>query len=166
MTELAVGDFVRVSASQFSKVVMFTHRDAEVTSQFVVLSTELAAPLRLSPGHYVYANGKLVTARTVKAGDVLTTSAGDKAVKSVRIESAKGLFNPQTEHGDIVVNGVKTSTFTDAVSPKLASAVMWGLSALDKLGVSVDSSRWNKGAGDIASAVASIGLSGAQQYEQ
>ena len=35
-----------------------------------------------------------------------------------------GLFNPQTKHGDIVVDGVRVSTYTHAVHRNMAHAML------------------------------------------
>jgi hypothetical protein len=43
----------------------------------------------------------------------------------VSTEWAEGLYNPHTMHGDIVVDGVHTSTYTDSVAPALAHALLW-----------------------------------------
>ncbi len=45
-----------------------------------------------------------------------------------------GLFNPHTMQGDIVVNGIKTSSFTTLVAPALAQSLMWPVRMLYSLG--------------------------------
>jgi hypothetical protein len=76
-------------------------------------------------GHYLYVNGELQTAGSVKVGDMLTLANGDKsAVTEVSSQWAPGLYNPHTLTGDIVVDGILTSTYTDAVSPTLAHALL------------------------------------------
>ena len=65
----------------------------------------------------------------------------DVAVLSyvIAVGSARkdGLYNPHTLQGDIVVNGVLTSTYTSAFSPVLAHLVFAPLRALYRAGVDV-----------------------------
>jgi Hint module len=129
MDALRVGDRVRVGAQGFSDVFLFTHKLAEVRSVFVVLRTASAHVARLTPGHYIYANGALVAAGGVRVGDELTLGCGARSrVMSVSVEG--GLYNPQTLHGDIVVDGVVASTYTTAVSPVLGHAWLAPLRAV------------------------------------
>jgi hypothetical protein len=139
MSALKVGDHVRVGPSEFSEVYMFTHKDAEVKANFVKISTSERS-IRLTSGHYLYVNGKLQTARTVKVGDMV--SAGN--VTAVTAEWADGLYNPHTMTGDIVVDGVLTSTYTDALLPKLAHTLLWPVRMLYNAGVQIVGDDWNQ----------------------
>jgi hypothetical protein len=140
MADLNVGDHVRVGPSEFSEVYMFTHKDAEVKAKFVKISTAAEQSIRLTAGHYLYVNGKLQTARTVKVGDMV--SAGN--VTAVSAEWADGLYNPHTMAGDIVVDGVLTSTYTDALMPKLAHALLWPVRMLYNAGVQITGDDWSQ----------------------
>lgn len=137
MEELSVGDQVRVSSDEFSEVFMFTHKLSDAKHSFVTLRTASGATISATNGHYIYANGQLAAAGTVRQGDVLTLANGQlDIVDSVRSESARGLFNPQTAHGSIVVNGVLASTYTTAVEPSFAHAILSPLRALNRFGLS------------------------------
>lgn len=121
MKDVRVGDSVKVGPQEFSRVFMFTHKLANTESNFIVLETESGARLALSAGHYIYADGSLVAASEVSIGSVLTLGNGvSDIVVSVSSRTGSGLYNPQTVHGDIVVNGVLSSTYTTAVAPSLA----------------------------------------------
>ncbi len=133
MDELVLGDRVRVSSSQFSPVYLFTHRDASASSKMVVLSTAANQTLRLSPSHYLYINDALMPAGTAQPGDTLiSASASPTIVVAVSFEETIGLFNPHTVHGDIVVDGIVTSTYTTALHPALAHAILWPLRVLSE----------------------------------
>lgn len=83
--------------------------------------------LTLTAGHYVYANGKVVKANDVKVGDSLQTIHGIQTVHQVKknvVMKDDGLYNPQTLHGDIVVNGVLATTYTEAVKVNAAHALL------------------------------------------
>jgi len=166
MTDLKVGDKVRVSPTEFSEVFMFTHQNIDVQAAFVKISVAgVQHPLRVTAGHYVYVNGKLQTARTVNVGDALQTAAGVSAnVTAVGREWSAGLFNPHTLHGDVVVDGVLTSTYTESVSPSLAHALLWPLRALYGAGVAFKGGGWEGGGGSWAEAAAKLGLRGDQRY--
>lgn len=131
MEHLNVGDRVQVSGGKFSEVFMFTHKLVDSVHQFVHISTASGRSLSLTKGHYIYVNGTLVTAKDVKTGDLLTLGTGEPTVvESVSSVSARGLFNPQTVSGDIIVNGVCTSTYTDALEPIAAHAILAPIRAL------------------------------------
>jgi len=140
MADLAVGDKVRVAAGDgpaaFSAVFLFTHKLPTPPRSYVRLTTsEGGAALTASAGHYVYAGGRLVAAAAVAVGDTLQVVApgggwATATVTGVRRVDAAGLYNPQTLHGDIVVDGVRASTFTTAVEPAVASALLAPLRAV------------------------------------
>jgi hypothetical protein len=123
--ELSVGDDVKVGPHTFSKVFMFTHRLSEVYASFIEISTLSGATIALTEGHYIHVDGSVVPAADVKIGSEVRLGSGqtDK-VRSIRISRGKGLYNPQTLQGDIVVNDILASTYTTAMDPRLAHAVL------------------------------------------
>lgn len=79
----------------------------------------------------IYINGKLAPARKINVGDQLTTLSGWKRVTAVQMdETCTGLYNPQTMHGDIVVDDVVVSTFTTAVDIRIATGLLLPFRAL------------------------------------
>lgn len=122
MSDLDIGHRVIVSTGgEVSPVVLFSHRDRKVTAVFSALHTSSGAVLTVTKTHFVHIQreGKRVqvAARDVHVGDALPREDGQwDAV--VRIEDdviLRGLYNPHTEHGDIVVDGFIVSTYTSAV---------------------------------------------------
>lgn len=137
MSQLQLGDRVAVGGGLFSEVFMFTHRIAEGTHDFVKLDSESGASLRLTAGHFLPINGRYVPASAAKIGDLVQLANGLSS-RIVSIESVKdtGLYNPQTAHGDIVVDGIRASTYTTAVEPRVAHALLAPLrAACDAFGV-------------------------------
>lgn len=138
MSALRIGDKVLVSLSSSSSITTtststvfaFSHRDPlAVASDFVTLHTHFGHKLTLSNTHYVHVVGKddrLVRADVVTVGQnvMSKTSLTDRVVKIERNVNVVGLFNPQTVQGDIVVDGVLASTFTAAVYPPAATALL------------------------------------------
>lgn len=125
MDHLAVGDIVKVAPGTYSPVFMFTHAAADAQSSFVELTTATGSTLTLTRGHYLYANGALMAASEVRFGDELMMSDG-KATRVVSVSSRAdtGLYNPQTLHGDLVVDGIVASTYTTAVEPTIAHSLL------------------------------------------
>ena len=140
MRDLAVGDAVLAGpGGQYSEVYMFSHRLVDAEVAYVELETA-SATVHLTGGHYLPVNGaRLAEARTVRVGDNVTLGASGKSVPVVAVRSVRkgGLYNPHTLHGDIVVDGVLTSTYTAAFSPTLAHVVLAPLRALYRAGVDV-----------------------------
>lgn len=135
MDQLVIGDNIRVSEKEFSEVYYFSTELTETTSKFVKITTAETG-LMLTPGHFLYVNGNLVEARTVKVGDVVITGNGTKTtVTEVSSAWGPGLYNPHTLNGDIVVDGILTSTYTSAVHPKLAHALLTPLRVMYNAGV-------------------------------
>lgn len=130
MRDVATGDEVATgNAGQSSAVFMWSHRLAEGTYQFVRLTTTSGAALTASAGHLVYASGSLVPAGSVVVGDTLERVSGSsitaEAVVSVAAVTATGLYSPAVIDGnDISVDGFRVSTFTTAVAPAAAGALL------------------------------------------
>jgi hypothetical protein len=136
MDQLQLGDKVRVGPAEFSEVYFFSTEMAETTSKFVKLVTKSGA-VTMTQGHYLYVNGALKVASDVQVGDNIVLGNGTHvAVTEVSSLWAPGLYNPHTLHGDIVVDGIHTSTYTDAVHPTLAHALMSPLRTMYSAGIS------------------------------
>lgn len=128
--DLDVGDEVAVGNGKFSPVFMFTHREPHKLHEFVELKTAHGT-LRLTGGHMLYVNGKLTRAAEVRIGDMLQyESTGWVSVEKVSIVRGRGLYNPQTMHGDILVDQVLVSTYTSAVAPSVAHSLSLPLRAI------------------------------------
>ena len=131
MKAVSIGNRIRVSDTLFSEVFMFTHRIHDALTPFVTISTVDSKSISLTHGHYIYANGKLVAACTVREGDYVENAKGENVqVTRVKTSRKKGLYNPQTIHGDIVVDGIRASTYTTSVHHFCAHALLAPLRAL------------------------------------
>lgn len=121
-----MNDEVSVGDGMFSQVYMFTHRISSGHFGFVQHRTIYGQVLRLTGGHYLYtSNGRLVRVSSIRRGDELLDADGArKVVTSVFKVVDVGLYSPQTMHGKIVVNGVITSTYTDAIERRRAQAIL------------------------------------------
>lgn len=141
MSSISVGDVVKVGLNRYSRVFMFTHKLSDTVHKFVTLHTASGVSLSLTKGHYLYVNDVLSAASTVSIGDRLTLGSGETSpVVAVETTTASGLFNPQTIDGNIVVNGVLSSTYTTAVEPSFAHALLAPLRLVSNVfGVSMTS---------------------------
>jgi len=115
MDNLEVGDFVRVGKDNYSQVFSFGHlaKDAEADFLQIHFKSELAAapkeaPIELTARHMLFVDGQPVRADSVKVGDMLNDG---KIVTDVKSVKRAGVFAPFTQSGEIMVNGVRASTY-------------------------------------------------------
>lgn len=136
MSRLTLHDRIAIGRSAHSEVFFFGHRDQHTSANFLAIAhSGPQRVLTISPGHYLYVNGRLATARTARKGDFLHAGTGEElTVRSVRAVSARGLFAPATLHGDLVVDGVLVSSYTDALHPRLAHWLLHPLRLLHRTG--------------------------------
>lgn len=112
MKEVQVGDHVQVGVDKYDAVLMMTHADANMDSDMVIISTQHAR-IAASSGHLIYANGVTIFTKNTREGDMIPVLVGEdlmnETVLSVETKCMKGLFNPQTESGNILVGYEKAS---------------------------------------------------------
>ncbi|GBF88859.1 hypothetical protein Rsub_01358 [Raphidocelis subcapitata] len=151
MDQLAVGDRVLALASdgalKYEDVYFFGHRDAASDAAFVRLGLDGGAELLLTPDHFVpvlragseaaaraplaaeaLAGARMTYARAVTAGDVLAVADGAGGLRAASVISseavrARGLFNPYTLGGTIVVDGVLASAHSGWLIDGAAAAL-------------------------------------------
>lgn len=128
MDELRIGDQVETLPGHFSPIYLFTHRDLNTVSNFVHIRTS-AGSLLVSGGHFIYIEGCLRKARDVRVGHTLQGRKGGVVLNITNV-LRQGLFNPHTRSGDIMVDGILASVYTEAVSPNRAHALLAPLRAL------------------------------------
>jgi len=134
MDQLQLGDYIRVSATEFAPVFGFSHRDPRGLYEFrrigaKDLRTQAIFYLQVSESHYLVTRKQsLILAGDVEPGSVLytVTSTGlhEAEVVSVDHVRSQGLFNPHTADGRLVVNGILASCYTRAVPPCLAHSLL------------------------------------------
>ncbi len=124
MSELELGDRVQVSSNSFSEVFLFTHKVSTTVSDFVRIHTATGCALSLTKGHYMYVNGKMKPAASIQVGDNVQCNDSLDTISKLSIVRERGLYNPQTLNGDIIVNGVKASTYTVVTEPNAAQAIL------------------------------------------
>lgn len=138
MFELVPGNRVLAGDGEYSEIFAFTHSDPHAQAQFISLTTSGGLSLTLTPGHILPVNGVLKRAEEARLGDMVTAIVSKNHLwtsRNVTIENIQerydnGLYNPQTARGDIVVDGVLASCYTDAVEPVVAHALLTPLRSL------------------------------------
>lgn len=136
MEELRVGDVVHTGSGGFSTIFLFTHAEQAITTYFLNLTTASGHSLTLSGGHFLYIGGTPAAANSARVGDKLTLWNGTQsAVVSISRSEHVGLYNPQTLSGDVCINGIQASTFTTAVGPEFAHAVLAPVRVAFKMGI-------------------------------
>lgn len=150
MSKLRTGNIVQVGADRYSPIFSWTHTSPTAISTFVIIWHALGTmPLSVTPNHFVYkSDGSTILSRYLVVGDELLIANGTASViTKVETVTHRGLYNPQTLHGDIVVDGVRTSTYTLAVPPKTAHALLSPMRAAFNffdavIGIASPSSQW------------------------
>lgn len=150
--EVETGDVVRVGGGEFSRVFMWTHRDGEFAGRrYVRVEAEGGVVLTVTEGHVVYVckgmergcAKEAVVVDEVERGDGVWRIGKEEEVELVRVLAVRrrvferGLYNPQTEHGDVVVDGVVVSCYTRFVEMRAAHALLAPLRAMFGAGLSV-----------------------------
>lgn len=137
MDELSIGDVIRVGPIKFSTVFMFTHKLSDgIKREFTKIQVESGESISATTGHYIVVNGALKTANSVKVGDLLTLASGEQSpVTYISAILEEGLYNPQTQDGHIVVDGIIASTYTSAVHPAAAHGLLAPLRFLYRYGL-------------------------------
>lgn len=82
--------------------------------------------LRISPRHLVYSSKlQLRPAESVSVGDVLVLADGRLGtVVNIERQRMRGVYAPHTVSGDLIVDGVLTSSYTNLMHPALAHALL------------------------------------------
>lgn len=132
MDGLRVGDRVRVAAGggpdAFSWIFLFTHADPGYAGRDFVRVEAKGRVLTAAAGHFVYKVGadglEEVDVEMLKVGESVVVGGVPVVVEKVQKVAGKGLYNPQTVHGDIVVDGFLATTYTSAVKAEVAHALL------------------------------------------
>lgn len=134
MAQVRLGDRVLVADGTYSDVFAWTHNTAKSALSYVSVETDVGRRLVATGGHYVYVDGAVVKMNDVRKGMVMRTAEGTEAtITKVDKVKAKGLYNPQTMHGDIVVNGLVATTYTSTIQPGMAHALLAPIRAAYKV---------------------------------
>ncbi len=142
MDQLVLGDVLSTGRETTSPLYMFSHRDEHAIARFRRLHLTSNRSLTASAGHYiyvvnsaVYGSERLVAMDEVRVGDELLSDDGT-ILRVLRLSwvTDRGLFNPHTRSGELIVDGVRVSAFTRTVKPALARGILSPLRAFHASG--------------------------------
>ncbi|GMS91255.1 hypothetical protein PENTCL1PPCAC_13431 [Pristionchus entomophagus] len=123
MSKLKTGDEVlslEGSTITFSPVIMFLHRDSDKMAQFIVITTESGASVKLTNEHLIYVSDCVPKSPLrISAKDVTIelcliirspalTLAIDR-IMNINKTLERGIYSPLTATSDIIVNHVISS---------------------------------------------------------
>lgn len=146
MSDLQVGDVVLTrpgNIPRYSRIHMFSHRISSGVNAMIYLTTTHGDSLILSPLHYIMYLGEsgipsMKTANEVALGDCLISTSATNGTHVVQVDfkdSPGGLYNPHTDNGELVVDGLWVSCYTASLHPAIAHAVLaplrWVYSAVN-----------------------------------
>merc|ERR1712032_168807 len=108
MDAVKVGDYVRTGNADFSLVFSLAHLDHDIEADYLQIYTDgLQKPLEITGMHMLFSSGNAVRADEVSVGDML----GTNKVTGIRSIKRKGVYAPVTESGEIVVSGIRASSY-------------------------------------------------------
>merc|ERR1719343_1072600 len=108
MDAVKVGDYVRTGNADFSRVFSLAHLDHDVEADYLQIYTDgLQKPLEITGMHMLFSSGNAVRADEVSVGDML----GTNKVTDIRSIKRNGVYAPVTESGEIVVSGIRASSY-------------------------------------------------------
>lgn len=124
MDHLRVGDRVLTADGTYADVYVLSHQNPELSSQFIRLTLEDGRFLEASPNHFVKVSGNCdgvsvdARAKDVEVGACMFGMGVGKATTQLRVTETtpvwkKGIYNPFTLPGNLVVNGVVASSHSD-----------------------------------------------------
>jgi len=126
MEDLKVGDLVQVGSGRHSRIFAWGHRIPVGEFDFMEIITEgQERPIRITANHLLYSHGRLISAGSVRVGHSIERKDGTQVpVTRVGTVRAQGLYNPHTTHGDLVVDDIRTSSYTRAMPARAAHSLL------------------------------------------
>jgi len=119
MSEIEVGDEVLTATGSYETIYTIDHRHPTKSADFLQISydslgEEAEKPLELSKKHMLFVDGNPnpIPAENIKVGQNLQTRYGSREVKEISTITRKGVYNPLTKSGTIVVNGAIASVYS------------------------------------------------------
>jgi Hint module len=134
MELLSVGNKVLDVDGSYSEIFLFTHHDSsDSLHQFVQITADDGSSLTISEGHYVATPDGIAPAGSIFKGSYLVKLDGSFVkITEKRIIPLRGMYNPQTLSGSLVVDGFAVSAYTTAVPPMYAHMLLSPLRAVYK----------------------------------
>lgn len=136
MQYLRIGDEVEVAPGKFSPVLFFSHATNRARTRMVVIETS-SAVIAMSGTHLVPVGGELKPASELRRGDFVWATKNGALIREsilhMHKHTMRGLYNPHTREGSLLVNfgggsgHVLASSYTTALDPAAAHAALMPL---------------------------------------
>lgn len=137
MRLVQVGDRVQTASGTFSDVYFFSHRSDGHIFPFVQVDTKQSS-IVLSHTHYVISERGLVAAEQLHLQDKILSSDGSfMPILKLTNVHRRGLYNPHTLDGSIMVDNLAASCFTSAINWYAAQLLLAPIRACYRLGIVV-----------------------------
>jgi len=135
MSDVEIGMRVLVAGGQYSEVYGFSHNSPDVWYNFVKIYTA-DGELKLTDSHHVFTTKGVFAANVLQVGDELILGKTGASSRILRIGSEidRGLYNPHTVAGSIVVDGFLASTYTSHFDGSASQAALTPLRTAFKCG--------------------------------
>lgn len=111
ITELKIGDIVPTSTG-ISKVTTFLHYEPNINVNMIRLILENDKKTIVSKDHLIYSNGEYKSVVSVEIGDFVEYKGELVKIVEKSVIEAKGLYAPLTEEGNIIVDDIHYSCYT------------------------------------------------------
>lgn len=123
MASLRSGDYVMDGPDSFTRVIVNQHAAVSFKSSLLLIGTEAATPLSITPDHVLSVDGKFVPARRVIVGSKLS----EHEVVSVTLTTG-AVINPLTASGKILTQGgILSSTYPEWIADYMLSSALFPL---------------------------------------
>lgn len=123
---LQAGDLVDGGDGHPSPVYMMSHADGRIDAQFVRLHFVDGGTLTASAGHYVpLFDGGIAAMDELQPGaELVGYMKAARVVQRSECVRSRGLYNPHTLRGNLVVDGTLDTSYTRALAPRTAHSVL------------------------------------------
>jgi len=117
ISDLRIGDRIRTKHGH-STYYLTSHQDPAALTEMVSIVTESGHSVTATPDHYIplHHGGNKPMGKVI-SGDLILVQNGDRvevsAVKATSVSVEKGLYNPISLSGDMIVQGVVVSCWSE-----------------------------------------------------
>ena len=106
---IEIGEYIKTQ-NGWSRVYAWHMYTKKTSMEFVVVKHS-KGKLVLSDLHYIYVNNKLIVAKDIKINDTIVYKGEKVTVTEVSRKASKGIYNPYTINGKIIVNNINCSVY-------------------------------------------------------
>lgn len=111
--EVRIGDRCLDGKMEMSDVYLLGHVDREAETSMTHISVSSGKSISMSDSHYIDTQEGIKSSKNVREGDTVWTRDGKEIVEKVSRRQERGLFNPYTESGTLLVNDISVSVHSE-----------------------------------------------------